>query len=247
MYSCKLAAILIAAIASSVHPQEIGDVDTHKKLHTAGTASGNASISDTPSAKAHSVWEDVCEQSNYEKCNPKNSTNNLISKENLGSSLIANIINGVLGIAAIIGLCLTRQLIGITSINGNRQLRAYVGWDTYHFALDTGITCIHIKNYGQTPAHDMISQIAVAGTEQSTDEILAMVFPDAHDVEVLFPGKVHGMLLLKNTCPPGKFICGLVTYRDEFMASHRTTFQVKVVEVAGKRHPGTCSKGNTAT
>jgi hypothetical protein len=244
MNNSKIAAILIAAIASSVHSQEIRDVEAHEKLHAADTAKRQTAIYDDTPGYAHSIWELVCKQRNYERTKPENSANNFLSKENLGSSFITNIITGVLGIAAIIGLFLTGNLIRITRANGNRQLRAYVGYISL-IPLDNDL-CFTAKNFGNTPATDTTITIRPQRSPATLDEILSFLPNEMASSETIFPGGMANANIENwvTERPIRPFICGIIRYQDAFGERRITTFQY-VMESGGRVRSH--AVGNTTT
>jgi len=249
MNNRKIAATLIAAIASSVHSQEIRDV--HYTSHITAQIAAKDTANDTqtpnhPSKRGDTAKRREGNTDTGAKNNDPKKSDELFPAANFLKVLATDYGNDILALIALGALAAGIWTAWITRTNGNRQLRGYAGVEDLIFADPH--TTLTIKNYGQTPASDV--KVWLDWGSPSKDSTTLRGDPQGQVFErgVINPAKTTACAHPCRGPVTGFFIYGTISYTDIFGENQTTTFQYIVGYPPG-RHP-TCtvhSEGNSAT
>jgi hypothetical protein len=259
MYSCKLAAILIAAVAflhSSLSAQISRDTDdkangaakakqVKEKATDSGKDSGNhvfrpplaVEAVDTPVIKfvatAHS---EACseKEGNYTYCRIKQRfTDN------------KDLLSGIATVIAAIGVCISIGVAMNTRSTSRRQLRAYLGIS--EFGYSAPYVVFTVKNYGLTPAKNVRIWCDCPDTERLSLLIAWLPKHGISNGDLLWPGDILDRKSIRVGLTEEFFVNGKISYTDAFGKPRVTTFQYAITKGPKGLRWTAHTKGNTAT
>jgi len=274
MNNRKIAAILIAAIASSVHSQEIRDVGDssrtgaeHCKRVPKKDAAKDA-YRTNDSAKSRDTFKTKeCPQNPYKEDTAKNQTGKKLTQYDKFKAVSTDIGNLILAFIALAGKFSAIETRQRKSFSRDLIFAAFIA------LAALGVTCWLVYETRRGIRRQLRAYVGWASfstTPTQTDvHVKNYGSTPAHDLTFQIDIRDKAMTLAEikritsdiraiEVLFPGQvhgrvgrgplekpcFICGLVNYRDEFGKRHTTTFQVNVLEDGT---PMTWEIGNTAT
>jgi hypothetical protein len=240
MYSCKLAAILIAAISVPVknveaNPTKANDADAGKARNITEpvAAKRNDSVPVNPPIKPPRKSQDKqssdSEEAKEEHPKPYNFHGIFINPTATVSDLLNLTLIAVTvclsTIGAIIAWFALRESRRMSD-TASKQLRAYVGWAG--LTTPPGKTEMMVKNRGNTPAKVMAGIVLSRKTPTTLREILALDIPKEQTGFTLSSSEKYLMRGDRDVEFPC-FTYGRIDYTDIFNETHTTAFQFKVI------------------